>query len=391
MKSFPRHVAVVGDATSPSTWSGTPFHFLEAVNARGHSCEGWKLSLSTLSSQRRLWNLRQGLLLRGVGGFQYSDAFLDRLEAFPTPSDWEGGVLTFSQHFPRGTTATRQRAALFHYVDASLVSLFRPGGIEARLPKGVREDACRLEIQNYQHSRRVVTMARWAADDIVSSCGVAREKVSTVLPGANLALPGSIELRSPAGLAGKDRSLVLGFVGKDWRRKGLPFLLEVRDLLETMGVRTEVHAAGNCPEDLRSRRGLHFVGFIDKKQEPERFLQFLSSCDLGCLFSEHEPLGLSTLEFLRAGVPVAGFVNEGLADTLPPDAGFRFAPKASAREVAEQLREGYSDEALVERRREMARRWSPFMTWERCVAEWTELLETGAVANPVQPWKGLSP
>ena len=34
---------------------------------------------------------------------------------------------------------------------------------------------------------------------------------------------------------------------------------------------------------------------------------------------------MSVLEFLRAGVPVAGYAVEGPAETLPPDAGLRFA------------------------------------------------------------------
>ena len=181
------------------------------------------------------------------------------------------------------------------------------------------------------------------------------------------------------------------FVGKDWRRKGLPFLLAVRAELERRGVRAEVHCAGHGPADLGRQAGVVFTGFIDKAREPGRFLEFLTGCDLGCLFSTHEPLGISTLEFLRAGVPVCGFAVEGLADTLPPDAGFRFAPHATASEVAETLQAAYRDDAVVERLRSAAQVWSPLVTWERCIGEWTELLEHGCIAHPVQPWRGIAP
>ena len=57
----------------------------------------------------------------------------------------------------------------------------------------------------------------------------------------------------------------------------------------------------------------------------------------GCLFSKHEAYGVSILEFLRLGVPVAGFLHEGIADTIPPDAGFGFPKGASANAVAEPI------------------------------------------------------
>jgi glycosyltransferase involved in cell wall biosynthesis len=182
---------------------------------------------------------------------------------------------------------------------------------------------------------------------------------------------------------------VLGFVGKDWRRKGLPFLLQVRLNLQRMGMKAVVRAAGYCPTELRHEPGLEYVGYIDKARNPNGFLSFLGACDLGCLFSQHEPLGISTLEFLRAGVPVAGFAIEGPADTLPPDAGFRFQTDDSAEVVAEHLRGVFGAEMALTKMRTAARLWSPMVTWERCLHEWSELLGAGKMANPVQPWRGL--
>ena len=82
---------------------------------------------------------------------------------------------------------------------------------------------------------------------------------------------------------------------------------------------------------------LEASGFIDKAREPRRFIDFLQGCDLGCLFSSREALGISTLEFLRVGVPVAGFAHEGMADTLLPGRSLRFASDAGAESVADTL------------------------------------------------------
>jgi glycosyltransferase involved in cell wall biosynthesis len=186
------------------------------------------------------------------------------------------------------------------------------------------------------------------------------------------------------------RPMVLGFIGKDWRRKGLPFLLQVREELQRAGVPTVVRAAGHCPAQLARKEGIEFAGFIDKAREARRFLDFLKGCDFGCLFSEREPLGISTLEFLRAGVPVVGFTVEGVADTLPPDAGLRFAPGESPDSVANVIRMLWLHKDRMQEMREAARRWSPLVTWKRCIDEWAELLRTGAVTRPVRPWNGLA-
>ncbi len=385
------HLTVVGDASGPGTWSGIPVHFWQAAQKAGWTLEPWRLELEPFRWPRRWWNLAQTLRGRGPGGFQYSAAFLNRAEAAIPAELWPGRVLSFSQHFPRARSVAARGGQLLHYIDATLASFCAPGGLEARLPARVRAEACRLERENFAGSERVVTMARWAAESAVYLCGVSRARLATILPGANVDLPADYAFPVPSGRPGSDRPLVLGFVGKDWRRKGLPFLLAVRAELERRGVRAEVHCAGHGPADLGRQAGVVFTGFIDKAREPGRFLEFLTGCDLGCLFSTHEPLGISTLEFLRAGVPVCGFAVEGLADTLPPDAGFRFAPHATASEVAETLQAAYRDDAVVERLRSAAQVWSPLVTWERCIGEWTELLEHGCIAHPVQPWRGIAP
>src|SRR5690606_21783522 len=116
-----------------------------------------------------------------------------------------------------------------------------------------------------------------------------------------------------------------------------PLLASVRDELERRGWKTRILVAGEAPPELRRAPGIEFAGFLDKGQDSEAFLRLLTRCDLGCLFSEREALGISTLEFLRAGVPVAGFAHEGMADTLPPDAGFRFSPGAAPSEIADEF------------------------------------------------------
>jgi glycosyltransferase involved in cell wall biosynthesis len=383
-----RSIAAVGDVSSPSCWSGTPFHFLEAARRSGFVTNPVRIDLTKLHWPRRVWNLKQLLLGLGRGGFQYSDRFLDLIEAQVPPALWQGEVVSFNQHFPRAATVAHAGGRLSHYLDAPFAALVTGGGLDLRLPPAITRRALAQERENYAASERVITMARWAAEAIVSGCGVAAEKCHVILPGANFDLPEDWEFTGPETRAGRDRDFTLGFIGKDWRRKGLPYLLDLRDQLARRGWRVRVLAAGTAPPELIARPGLEFAGYLDKRKNAAAFHEFLTRCDLGCLFSEREALGISTLEFLRAGVPVAGFAHEGLADTLPPDAGFRFAPGTPPEEAADQLEAYLENESRQADFARNAQRWSPLVSWERCVREFEELWKTGTVSRPVQLWRG---
>ncbi len=383
-------IAAMGDAGDINCWSGTPYHFGHAARTCGESAVAWRLPMKRFKISRPSWNFAQILKGRGAGGYQYSTRFLERAEsAIPTEA-WTGRIVTFNQHFPRASTVIARGARLAHYIDATFASARSPGGFAESLPAGISEHARAVERENFRSSEFVVTMARWVANSVVNDCGVPAVKVHTILPGANIALPAGYVYSARGGRPGRDRPLQLGFIGKDWKRKGLPFLLQVRTELERLGMAATVKCAGYLPRELEGTPGLEFAGFIDKAAESGKFLEFLAGCDVGCLFSAREPLGISTLEFLRAGVPVAGFMVEGIADTVPPDAGFRFEPGSSAGFVARTLHAAFSDEHRAAALRDSARAWSPLLTWERCVNEWRELLATGAIKNPVRPWTGHS-
>src|SRR5690606_41707271 len=68
-----------------------------------------------------------------------------------------------------------------------------------------------------------------------SDLGIPCSKVHVVLPGANLderdLVPSSDQLEPPP-----PNPLRLGFIGKHWQRKGLPFVLQVAEELARRGV-----------------------------------------------------------------------------------------------------------------------------------------------------------
>jgi glycosyltransferase involved in cell wall biosynthesis len=369
MTSSSRSVIAVGDVTDPRCWSGIPYFFWKAATKAGFTTGAGRVPLNIARWPRRWWAVRRLLAGRRPSGFQYSQAFLDWAEAFLPRELLVGDVISFQHHFPRAETVRKAGGRISYYLDAPFAALSSGRGLDLHLPPDVVAETLERDRRNFALADRVIVMADWAADVVVNECGVPAEKVFTVLPGANLDLPEGWLPPVKLGQPGVDRPFVLGFVGTDWLRKGLPLVVEVRDELVRRGWKVVVRAAGFAPRKLASRPGVEFMGYLDKRDGTARFADFLAGCDVGCLFSIREALGFSTLEFLRVGVAVAGFAVEGPADTLPIDAGFRFPPTASVVEVAGRF-ESYlrerSEQAVFA---QAAGRHAERVTWDRCVRE----------------------
>ncbi|MEX0643449.1 MAG: glycosyltransferase family 4 protein [Pirellulales bacterium] len=382
-----RSVAAIGDAGDPNSWSGIPYHFWQAGRRAGFLAEPIRLRLDELIWQRRFWALGRVMLGRRPSGFQYTPACLGRLERQIPKNLLSSEVISFNQHFPRAATVRAAGGRISYYIDATFAALSSGRGLQLDIADDIVAEARELERENLRLADRVVAMARWAADSLINECGVPPEKVSVVLPGANLELPTDWSPPArPNGRIGKERTFVLGFVGKDWERKGLPLLCDVRDELARRGWNVVVRAAGDAPAAMRDRPGIEFVGFIDKRNGTNAFVDFLAYSDFGCLFSQREALGISTLEFLRVGVPVAGFAVEGPADTLPPDAGLRFSTVDTVETITDAfdtlLRDPDSYAVLVSN----ARKYSRLVTWDRCVEELQSLWNCGAIDHSLRLW-----
>jgi glycosyltransferase involved in cell wall biosynthesis len=192
-----------------------------------------------------------------------------------------------------------------------------------------------------------------------------------ILPGANL---DECDL-APADPAGPRpmSPLRLGFIGKDWRRKGLPFLLRVAEELERRGVSVRVVALGPPAADLQPHPLLERAGFVDKARDSRRFAQLVRSCHFGCLFSSAEAYGIGNLECLRLGVPVLASRVGGIPDTVRDGLACLFEPNSPPRAVADLLLSFVRDpQAYCDLRQRVIRAAGEF-SWRRTVGEFIAL------------------
>ncbi len=135
---------------------------------------------------------------------------------------------------------------------------------------------------------------------------------------------------------------------------------------------------GHCPPELRQADGVEATGFLDKRSDPQGFIDALAACALGCLPSYAEALGIALLEFLRLGIPVVGTRVGGIPDAVPEGAGVLVDADVEPAGLAEVLGALCSDDgayADLRRGAAAARDWA---TWERAARDFAEALRDDA-------------
>jgi glycosyltransferase involved in cell wall biosynthesis len=364
-----RILVAAGNPRSAGFRGGQPYYFYATGRAFDFIHEALPLAPEKLAWMRRVWNMRN-LVVRGSPfGFQYSSTFRKRLFA-----SYGGGPepVEYISYFPLlPPEPWRSHWSVNYYIDATLKQNFEDYGIGAKLSRRTRVEAADQERRNYEKARRIVCRSVWAAASVVSDYGIRPEKVHVILPGASLDEPVVEEVSS--GARPSFRPLRLGMVGKDWRRKGLQFLLRVTDELSARGFEAEVIVIGPEPRELPAHRSIRPLGYLDKATQSDRLLRELRSCHFGCLFSSAEALSSFLRECLRLGVPVLARRVGGIPDAVPAGLGHLFEPAASPQAVADLLI-GYAQapDRYAALRREVAGRAAEF-SWDRTLEKFVAL------------------
>jgi glycosyltransferase involved in cell wall biosynthesis len=374
-----RSIAAYGDVLDPNHFGGAPWQFFEEARRQGFAQHGWRVDTRKLRNHRLAWTAGQLLRGRRPGGFQYSSAYRAAALA-QIPRQLLGTeVISFHQTFPASAPIVHAGGEINFYIDATFTQLFPSYGLDRQIDRRTLREAIDYERDAFSAARRVVVNQFWAYRSLISDYNLDPRKCAVILPAANYPIHPGLSPVMLEGRAGRDRPFVLGFIGKDWRRKGLMFLDQVAAQIRAKGWKVAVTAIGFPAEELPPGSGIECLGFIDKRTQ---FGPFLHRCDVGCLFSNAEAAGTAVLEFLGVGVPVAGFTVNGLADLLPSEAGFRFGAETPAGDVADVFHRYLQDENRQERFRAEAQRLAPSLLWERCIREFRELWETGTLRNP---------
>jgi glycosyltransferase involved in cell wall biosynthesis len=374
-----RHLLCCGDSTDMATWSNIPYFLLQAGLKTGLLQGGLALHPQELRRQRILWNLKQALITSKAGGFQYSRTFARALLAQVSPPTDQ--PLALLSHFPLLPCHPWPSAwRVDYYIDATTQQVFADYGSGDRLAPAYRQQVLERERQAYRKAGAVICMCQWAADSVINDYGIDGAKVHLVPGGANLdeTLLAELQATPPPPTPSAEHPLRLGFLGKEWQRKGGPFLLELAEALQMRGIPTVIRAIGPDPSLLPVHPALQPLGFINKQRDTARFAAEVRSWHFGTLFSDAEASPRSNLECLRLGVPLLSHAVGGIASTLPDGGcGRLFKPHPSAVEVADWLAQRLDPYAgYLAWRTALAPRWREF-TWEVAVEQLAAFLTMG--------------
>lgn len=369
-------VAAIGNVADINTFSGTPYHFFHFAKQE-KLCEiGWEMDLSKIGVHRKWWNLLQILQLRRYGGFQYSDYFENQILK-QIPKEYLGTeVISFNQFFPSAKIIKNHGGKIYYYLDATFKQLLERYGVENIIGKRNIQKILEKEKRNFELADKVVAFQNWCKDSIIDDYEVDSKKVNVILPGANLIIPQNYRpvSREEGKIIGKDSPLVLGFIGKDWKRKGLPLIISLRKQLEGRGYKVIVRCIGNAPDELKNEKGVEFLGFIDKNRDIQAFCDFITSCDIGCLFSTAEFSSISVLEFIRLSVPVAGFIVDGMGDLYFEECSLRFKVTDSLEKIVDSFETVLKEPQKYNLLKQGAKNLSTHASWRRCIEEWEKIL-----------------
>jgi glycosyltransferase involved in cell wall biosynthesis len=369
-----RILTVIGDPNQINTWSNTPYFFLKASQKVGFLDTGLSLKPEKLKTQRLIWNFLQWVQSREKGGFQYTPTFLKQL-FYQVQLSTDN--IEFISHFPLlPPRPWNNNWKVNYYIDATSKQVFEDYGLATRVGSKIREAAIKQEQENYLQAQRIFCMSRWAAKSVVEDYQISPSKVYVIPGGANLDEKALQATENTPNIILPLNPLRLGFIGKDWQRKGLPYLLQVAEVLDNRGIAVEVIVIGPASQGLPQHHLLKPVGFIDKSKDIQKFTKIVRSFHFGSLFSSAEAFGISNLECLRLGVPVIASHVGGIPDTVPKGLGFLFAPDSPPKIVADVL-EGFvnNPSSYYKLRQEIVSRAKEF-TWQQ------------TIANFIQVWHG---
>lgn len=153
----------------------------------------------------------------------------------------------------------------------------------------------------------IFTMGNWLKYEISQDYSIPEEKIHVVGGGVNVD-PSQIDHSKKQG------NKVL-FVGRDFKRKGGPLVIEAFQRVKVGMPKCELYVAGPTNGD-PNIEGIHWLGDVSYVD----LIQYFNMCDIFCMPSQFEAYGLVFGEALTYGLPCIGndayemkyFIDEGV-------------------------------------------------------------------------------
>ncbi len=368
-----RKLICYGNPNDINTASGTPYYILKHGKKIGLINSAIDLSLPQNKAKKYLWNLIQFLKTGKYGGYQYSLQSLKKLQRiiFADYSNSENKYI-LSHHPSLPLYPWPKNTFVDFYIDATNLQIFNNYGYGSKIDEKFKSEVIKRERAAYESAGSIICMCQWAADSVIKDYGINSKKVHVVVGGANLEeefVNNEKRLFCPKQPS-DSVPLFIGFLGKDWKRKGGQFAFEVVKNLNSFGIWSVLRVIGTRKKDIKNSRFIEYLGYINKKKDLNKFVKELNSWHFCALFSEQEASPRSNLESIRLGVPIISHNIGGISSTLIENSYSKlFNPFPSVREVTEWIISEIRPYEKYCQKRLSSTHFSNSITWE------TELLK----------------
>jgi glycosyltransferase involved in cell wall biosynthesis len=232
-------------------------------------------------------------------------------------------------------------AAELHRTRPVVAMVHHPLSLETGLSEQQSQALLASERAALASTRSVVTTSPWTADLLVERFGVARDRLSVILPGTDHFLEALGTLGPPLHLLS---------VGAIVPRKGFDVLIEalakLADLswrLTIVGDRTRDPATASRLDDLIARHHLESRIELLGEVSPERLPLIYATADMFVLASRFEGYGMAFAEAMAHALPIVGTTGGAIPKTVPASAGLLVKPGDVAA-FADALRAVLQDE-----------------------------------------------
>ncbi len=322
------------------------------------------------------WKMQRMLHRQRIGGYKFAQGFSDLLWARYLQDLHDTVIISnfqvLGKHFLR--QHARFNVTPCFYIDGTLTEYFSSYGVveKSGMDPEIAARAITMEHEAYQHAARIFTMSQATRRSLTEVYKVPSERISLLLPGANLDDATVPPPSTHQGWVGAE--FTLGFVGLYPFRKGLDKLAAATQALRSRKVPIRLRVIGRCPDEIAKLDGVDFLGAIDKTTHNAEFIKAIRSVDLGCQLSRAELLGVAMLEFLRVGVPVIATNVGGMPDVLQDGGGVMVPADISIEQLVEELQHLITDPTRYQALRQAAIRRAEWASWRRTAHEMDAIL-----------------
>ncbi|GAB3991772.1 glycosyltransferase family 4 protein [Nocardioides marmoraquaticus] len=328
------------DPADAGSWSGTPANLIAALEGLGIDV----VPVGPLGGLPR-WGLQRWAGVTGRLGRRTN------WEVEPLALRYMGGRLAAAlRHRPVDAVVTMgwypllgartELPPVFYYGDAHMAARLDNSPFWSHISRRTRRRAVTTERLALASLSGAFMSSRWAADGLVETAGMDRDRVRHVPFGANVTDPGEVDRSAPDG-----RSVRLLAVGVQWHRKGLDRAVLAADELSRRGVDVHLDVAGALPpEEGWERPWVTYHGFVDTRTTDGRELRdrLYREADVFVLPTQYDPFCIALSEAHAYSLPVVVTAVNGITERIT-DQGVLVDRDASPVRIADAVQQSCAD------------------------------------------------